>query len=506
MDGTAGTAAEAVTAVAPAPTGVPGGLPSPTASAGATGGGVKSVPSGEGDPYGDGGVPSVQTAPTGGPAVTGGDGRTGRAGPTCDDRRARGERTGDERTGDERTGDERTGPDRCAGGDAEGYGRRGLLHSLQEKGRCEAVRSIPSLRTSRLVVGALGVALLAWSTAAAGQSKGAPTPGAKPAATSPPVGARSPATAQPAMAHPPAASPPAVASPPVDEVGTWFKQAEAARDAGKFDEAATLLGKAWARRKTWDIAGNLGLTEKKLGRLVPAAEHLSFALANLPPTVDEDAREGLSKALAAVRAEVATVRLGVNVEGAEVSIGGEAKGKSPLGGEVFTLPGRVTIEAKKDGFEPAARTVEMKKGEVQEVALELKVKEALPPPERSKVPAFILGGVAVASWAAGGGLLGAYAGKRDEVASLQKNILDTKRSCVPGAENFDARCKDLEGAARTGDDFNRAGIGLLIGGGVLAAGAVGYWLWPQDKTLKRGMRVVPVASSEYGGFVASGEW
>jgi hypothetical protein len=127
-------------------------------------------------------------------------------------------------------------------------------------------------------------------------------------------------------------------------------------------------------------------------------------------------------------------------------------------------------------------------------------------PSRSLVPAYVLGAAGLAAAVVGGGLLGGYAGKRGEVAGLYDDILNKKHSCVAGAANFDARCNDVAGIAHTGDDFNRAGLGLLIGGGVLAAGGVLYWLWPQRAGGKTAVRIAPRISSDSAGIVAGGAW
>ncbi len=318
--------------------------------------------------------------------------------------------------------------------------------------------------------------------------------------------ASQPKAAQPA-AQPKTSPPPAVttAAAPQDEVTALFKQAEAARDAGKFEEAATLLRKAWGLRKTWDIAGNLGLNEKKLGRLPEAAEHLTFALANLPPTADEDAREGLTKALAAVRAEVGAIKLTVDVNGAQVRVGGEAKGASPITDELFVMPGSVQIEVTKDGYETATQTIELKKGAMQEVSFRL-APIATTTPERSKLPAYVIGGVGIAAVAVGGVLVGVAVGKKDDAYAIRKaGGQCTKEASQP---ELQAQCDEMRSAARNADVLGNAGIGLLIGGGVVVAGAAAYWLWPNSGTApsKAGSRVVPIVGTNGGGIVWTGSF
>ena len=50
----------------------------------------------------------------------------------------------------------------------------------------------------------------------------------------------------------------------------------------KWAEAEVFFRKAWALKHSYDIGGNLGITELALGKHRDAAEHLSFALRSFP--------------------------------------------------------------------------------------------------------------------------------------------------------------------------------------------------------------------------------
>lgn len=343
--------------------------------------------------------------------------------------------------------------------------------------------SIDLFRKSAWPALAAALALFASPGAAVAQNRGAPASSAKaPAAQGP--AAQGPA-AQPA-AQPPAPAQPAPAGAP-DEVTGWFKQAEAARDEGKFEEAAALLRKAWDRRKTWDIAGNLGLMERKLGQLVPAAEHLSFAVENLPPTADGDARAGLAKAFAAARAEVAAVRVRVSADGAEVIVAGESRGRSPLGGELFAPAGRVTVEVKKEGFEPMAKIVELQKGESREVAFDLKATQA-PKPSWALLGAGA--GLTAVALGAGIGLGAAAKGAQNEV--------EEKRAALTGpcsAQPAPGPCKEIADAAARHDAMVPASVGLLVTAGLLGAGTLIYGLWPRPMPVTASVGVGPQGTS-----------
>jgi hypothetical protein len=234
------------------------------------------------------------------------------------------------------------------------------------------------------------------------------------------------ATVTPALASAPAEPPSSAAAPqpsasqtagapaPADEAAVLFKKAVAAHEAGQLAEAEELFSKAWALKKTWDIAANLGLVAGRLGKHVAAAELLAQAARLLPPIEGSGTAAQLAKQLAAARAEVVAVKVRANVDGAEVRGGGEMKGHTPLESEVFVAPGTVTIEVKKDGYETVTQTLAAKKGDTKELSFALVVKQNLPP-ERSMAPpaiAFGVGGAGLILGAVAGGIA---TGQMDEL-------------------------------------------------------------------------------------------
>src|SRR5262245_20529051 len=127
------------------------------------------------------------------------------------------------------------------------------------------------------------------------------------------------AQAPKASARPAAPAAPAKTPDRADEL---FQQAADAFDAGRYPEAQAKLEAAWAIKKTYDIAGNLGVVEVKLGKYTAAAEHLSWALLHFPPTETNKARRGYEQELAKARAEVAALRIRVSTDGAEITVNG----------------------------------------------------------------------------------------------------------------------------------------------------------------------------------------
>lgn len=299
------------------------------------------------------------------------------------------------------------------------------------------------------------------------------------------------------------AAPPAAA--PAGEADQLFQQGVDARKAGKLAEAEALFEKAWAMKKTWDIAANLGLVEFNLGKLPEGAEHVHYAMVNLPPTESDETRANLTKAFAAARDQIGGVDVLCDVDGAEVRIAGKLKGTTPLRMTQFVAPGQVTIEVRKDGYVPASKTVEVKGGGSMQIELVLtKQTEATAGPRKE----LLIGGGAAALVLAGVGvgLLVAASDKGGAALKVSDAIHDGGRSCVAGAANFDSRCDSVKNESSAADIMNRAGIGLLIGGGAIAAGTAAYWLLAPRGSAKDSASVVPIVATNGASVVVRGSF
>lgn len=266
--------------------------------------------------------------------------------------------------------------------------------------------------------------------------------------------------------------PPKATAAGVDEAASLFRKAIAAHDAGQLHDAEALFLKAWALKNTWDIAANLAFVEIRLGKHAAAAQHLTFAARNVPPTEPSSTTATISSRLEEVRGEVSSLRIRLNVEGADVRVGGQQIGKSPLAEETFVLPGSILIEVAKDGFEPVAQTVETRKGETKEVVVELKKKA-----------------IATRSWAvigAGAGLtavsLGVAIGLGAAAKAAQDEV-EQKRAMLTSpcpVEPTTGTCSEITAAARRHDGMVIASIGLFITAGLAGSATLLYSVWPRS--------------------------
>lgn len=307
-----------------------------------------------------------------------------------------------------------------------------------------------------------------------------------------------------------AADPPAASEPAAPEADRLFEQGVAARKEGKLTEAEALFQKAWALKKTWDIAANLGIVQLNLGKLPEGMDHVYYAITELPPAESDAMRDKLLAAFDSKRGEVGGIDVHCNVQGAEVLVNGTPKGTTPIRRTFFVAPGQVTIEVRKEGYVPQRRTVQAGKASSEQYELTL-VKET-PPPERSKVPALVIGGVSVASLVAGGVLYGVSATTGAELRAGAPRGSDGELLCrktVEPPSSATAACDAWRAKAAEAGTLGNAGIGLFVVGGVAAAGAVAaYLLWPAASPSQpaSAWRVTPVVGAQGGGAILQGNF
>ena len=309
-------------------------------------------------------------------------------------------------------------------------------------------------------------------------------------------------------------------APATDDADRLFREANELYKQKKFAEAEAAYEKAFAKKPAHDIAANLGYAEMNQNKLVEAAEHLSYAVRIWPPTGKDDKRQGAMDRLAKVKAEIATLTIDVSVSGAHVLVGDRDVGTSPLAAEVFAEPGKIVVRAKREGYVDAERSLDAAKGSAQTVTIAMVTIPTSAPsvtatasatptvevPQRSLVPAVLLGGAAVIAAGVGIGLDVDAASRDAEAKQISQDILASKHSCVAGAANFDARCAALAKSTDAAQLQSLVGVGLLAGAGVLAAGAALYWLFPRPAPLKVSLSVRPSTSQPAGMIGVSGSF
>ena len=299
-----------------------------------------------------------------------------------------------------------------------------------------------------------------------------------------------------------------------DKAATLYDEGLAAYKRSKWAEARASLLAAWALKQHWQIAGSLGDCELRLGLHREAAEHMAFFFRNAPT---ERHTEEAKKLYEQARGNVGTLTLDVAEKGADIILDGKMIGAAPLEGPIFVEPGHHTVEARSaDGR--ATEEMDVVRGVARTIKLSAKKRLAppplippplLPPPlpaSRSLVPGVVLAGVGGAALATGVGFIVAANGSYSDSRDLSGAIRAAAHSCVAGAGTFDSRCEELHSTASAANTNSRVGVGLMIGGGVVAVAAVTYFLWPSSTPTKGvdATRLAPIISPSHAGLGWSG--
>ncbi|MBK8251678.1 MAG: PEGA domain-containing protein [Polyangiaceae bacterium] len=281
-----------------------------------------------------------------------------------------------------------------------------------------------------------------------------------------------------------------------------FQEGTAAFSDGRLQEALDIFQALWKANKSYDLAVMLGRTERNLNKHKDAAEHYSYALAHFPVTGETELREEVVSELAEVKKQIGTVRITVPLKEASVKVNDVALSADALDKDVFLAPGKNVIEASAPGYQSSRRTIEIKAGETQDLTITLNKEGDAP---RSRVPAFVVGGIGVAGIVAGAVLVGAAEGKKGEAIKLHDEI-----GSSAGCAADPVKCKALRDASGQTDALGNGGVAAFVLGGLAIAGAFGYTLLPtrrsEPKTPAPKVAVLPIASQNMGGLLISGSF
>lgn len=288
-------------------------------------------------------------------------------------------------------------------------------------------------------------------------------------------------------------------------------------------EAEKAFQAAWDLKKSYDIAGNLGEVELKIGQTREAAMHLSYSLRHYPATGKETHRQMLQQLFDHARKELVTLNVRVSVDGAQVLVGGLLAGTSPLAEPIFTEAGQVTVEAKLAGHEPATQTVELGKGWTEDIELTLKPKPEKPAGPRANgagdgapksaglldgksVPLILVGAGLTTGLLVTGLVLTAAANGKSADAAAQLDMLQEKAlPCADPAVSM--LCVSQRDALRSQSSLANGALAVFLIGGAAAAATVTYVLWPSSPKAPEpsgALRPLVAASPDGGGVWVTG--
>lgn len=349
------------------------------------------------------------------------------------------------------------------------------------------------------------------------------------------VAAASPTSPAVAQQAPASSAKPVIAAAPLEAMTAKARELYAdglkAFQKQKWPQAyAAFLG-AWALQKHYAIAGNLAATEMQLGHHRDAAEHVTIYVRGITQDAKKTPaeRETAKLLLDVAAAKVVTVTVSVNVAGADVWMDGARIGAAPLEDPIFVEAGKHEVEVRLDDYVTQRHKVEGVPGDKRPLSITL-VKRVdvvpaasatavpsatatstatAPPPPRSMVPGLVLGGASAVSLIVGGVLVGIAESTRSELEEGPKKA-DGSPLCTktaPGGPDLDPACAKLRALAADRATFGNAGIGLFVAGGLAAAGAAAWFLWPQaSATSHRVAKVVPVIGTTGAGLLWLGSF
>jgi len=339
------------------------------------------------------------------------------------------------------------------------------------------------------------------------------------------AGAAALSVALPVWADEPAQQPVPLTSEVDEQAKQFVSEGNKAFREGRFAEAEAAYRKAFEVKPVYDIAGNMALAQLGQEKYREAAQNLAYTLRLFPVTGDPAARKHMQASFEMAKEHVGGVQVKASVKDAQIFADGKPVGEAPLADPVFLEPGEHTIEAKLEGYYDASQKVRVEKSATFDVTLNLM---PMPKPEggdemelvtrkRSKIPAFILGGVAVAAAGVGVTMLVLEGSKQTEMTDLATQLANNGQWCRRGSDGTItgsdvAGCQEVYDTATTADTFHNVGVGALVGAGALAAAAVGYLVWPQQKVLQKkittgiDIQATPVVGRGQGGLVLWGSF
>jgi hypothetical protein len=254
------------------------------------------------------------------------------------------------------------------------------------------------------------------------------------------------------------------------------------------------------------VSYELAVVEDKLGRDADAYKHLQ--LVAKADGVKPDLMKKVQAKLDDVSAKIGTVKLAVTPDGAQVSVGGNAVGTTPLPEPLVLAPGTYTISFAAPGYQP--KDIELKVLGGSEIERKVPLEpvpvatttHVIERPERepeqrpmettrSYVP-LAIGGAATVGFIVTASITGVAAIHHHD-AFVDPSTSASERSYAQSRGRLDAHLTD----------------GFLVGAVLAAAVTVGwyYFSWPgATKETPSKVSLAPWVQPDAGGLVAAGSF
>lgn len=299
-----------------------------------------------------------------------------------------------------------------------------------------------------------------------------------------------------------------------------FAKGVKASQQQRWDQCRAAFLAALSVKSHPQIAGNLASCELKLGMFREAAEHITYFLGNQTQDTPTGRREAGEAVLKEASAKITTIRVRVDLDGADVLVDGRSVGKAPLSTPIFLEPGKHTIEARQDGYSTARVPVEASAGLSKDIALLLTPARSTGPiltPARNTEPMSVSKSQAIWPVAVGAGAAAAFLGGGvvfTVVSNSKASDADAKQAELLAKSGSNAcvgkmvgECATLKGLNKSSDTFRGLAVGGYVTAGFLGVATLTYALWPSAKPEARiGLHAAPMIGVGTAGLVVGGEF
>jgi hypothetical protein len=303
----------------------------------------------------------------------------------------------------------------------------------------------------------------------------------------------------------------------------------AALDSKSWDDALRIFKELWDEQHTYDIALGLGEAEFRLKRYREAAEHLTFALQNIPPHEKLDISQNTTKTLERVKQQVGALTLIVDQPGASIQIDGRPVGVTPLPSLLFVDPGHHLIEATLSRYQPAKTEIDIDRGQAKAVTMQLEAAPSQPPPttdperapnastspadkphatsNKGRTITLIAGGALTAIALTTTIVFKVKSSSAESDANDLRATIDESGPNACAEPQPIAACSELKQRQNDRNAANRVvNIALPITLVAAAGTAIAYLVWPEPHRTTAHAIVTPVFGRNTGGLLLTGRF
>ena len=245
--------------------------------------------------------------------------------------------------------------------------------------------------------------------------------------------------------------------PALDEARTRYARGVSLYNEGDFKLALIEFQRSYELSPNWRILYNIGEVHFQLNNYAAALQALEKYESDGAKEIPDARRAEVDKDIDALRSRTGRLTIVVNVPGADVMIGDNPVGKSPMAADTLVDAGDLRVTVNKPGYRSATQSVRLAGREKQTVRIDLveekvNVVVASTPEEQRKDNApIIVGWAATGAFAAGAVVTGVLAlnaksdlDKLQSTRDITRGELDAQQSKM---RNFGIATDVLTGAA-----------------------------------------------------------